>query len=80
MITMNKNSLRNSAMLIKRKIASILLRSFHTCDLVAELERHKDVCTTIYVEPHRFYYIDANNEKHVEIYDDGPAVLLIVED
>ena len=80
MITMLKNRLRNFFIKTARFKRKLMLKLFKTCDLVAELERRKDVCTTIYVEPHRFYYIDANNEKHVEIYDDGPAVLLIVED
>lgn len=80
MITMVKNRSRNFFIKTARFKSKILLKLFKTCDLVAELERRKDVCTTIYVEPHRFFYIDANNEQHAEIADDGPAVILVVVD
>ena len=80
MITMLKNRSRNFFIKTARVKSRILLKFFKTCDLVAALEARSDVCTTVYVEPHRFYYIDANNERHVEIADDGPAVILVVKD
>ena len=80
MITMMKNRSRNFFINAARFKSKLLLKFVKTCDLVFELERRKDVCTTIYVEPHQFYYIDVNNEQHAEIYSEGPAVILVVED
>ena len=80
MITMLKNRSRNFFIKTARFKSKILLKLFKTCDLVAELERRTDVCTTVYIEPHRYFYLDANNEKHVEIHDEGPAVILVVVD
>ena len=80
MITMIKNRSRNLFIKTVRFKSKLLLKFFKTCDLIAALEARSDVCTTIYVEPHQFYYIDANNEQHAEIYSEGPAVILVVED
>ena len=80
MITMMKNRSRNFFIKTARFKSKILLKLFKTCDLVAELERRTDVCTTVYIEPRKYFYLDANNEKHVEIHDEGPAVILVVVD
>jgi len=79
-ITMMKNRSRNLFIKTARFKNKLLLKFFKTCDLVSELERRKDVCTTIYIEPHVFYYLAANNDRPVEIYDEGPAVILTVID
>lgn len=80
MITMLKNRSRNFFIKTARFKSKLLLKLFKTCDLVAELERRTDVCTTVYIEPHVFYYLAANNDRPVEIYDEGPAVILTVVD
>lgn len=80
MITMLKKRSRNSAMLINRKIASILLKCFKTCNLVAALESRTDICTTWYVAPNEHYYLDVNNRSHDESFKPGPAVILEVID
>lgn len=80
MITMIKNRSRNLFIKTARLNRKILLKFFKTSDLVASLEGRKDVCTTYYVEPDKNVYIDVNNSKHEELYQDGPAVILVVVD
>lgn len=69
-------------MLIKRKIASILLKLFATCDLTFALESRKDVVTTYYVPPDDRYSIRANlgGGHGIGVDDLGPAVILVVID
>lgn len=69
-------------MLIKRKIASILLKLFATCDLVFALESRTDVCDTRYIRPDGHFRIDNNYADMIKepIIGDGPAVILVVID
>ena len=80
MITMMKNRSRNFFIKTARFKSKLLLKLFKTCDLVAALEARTDVCTTVYVEPDKNFYMDINNSKHEELYQNGPAVILVVVD
>lgn len=80
MITMMKNRSRNLFIKTARFNRRLLLKFFRTCDLVAALEARTDVCTTVYAEPYRTYYIGVDNEQRVEQMTTGPAVILVVVD
>lgn len=69
-------------MLIKHKIASILLKLFATCDLTFALESRKDVCNTYYVVPYGDFTIDAaiGDGHRIGQNSQGPAVILVVID
>lgn len=86
MITMMRKRSRNFFIKTSRLIASILLRPFKTCYLVAELERRTDLCNAYYLLPDGKYELSEIRPYSTGVAvstvfkQKGPAVVLVVVD
>ena len=80
--TLKKRS-RSFFIKTSRFTSKFLLKLFSTSNLVLALEARPDVCTTVYIEPHKQYSLLEQESGHSykqHVDRDGPAIILVVED